>query len=91
MGLLTGEGMHQAVECKSMTCMLLQESWEGVLQESWEGVCSPPTGKSCSDQQELLVLDEVMASGDKPAGSLVFTQVAPALKVWVVSWQRVSC
>lgn len=83
MGLLKGEGMHQAVECKSMTCML--------LQESCEDVCSPPTGKSCSDQQELLPLDEVMASGDKPAGSLVFTQVAPALKVWVVSWQRVSC
>lgn len=44
-----------------------------------------------SSMQELLVLEEVMASGEKLAGSLGFTQVVSAPKIWVVSWQRVSC
>lgn len=51
-------------------------------EETWEGVCSTPEGRSCSDQQELLLLEEVMASGEKLAGSLGSTQVAPALKIW---------
>lgn len=65
-------GMPQAAKCRSTTCIRKPVR-----------VCSTPEGKSRSDQQKLLVLEEVMPSSEKLAGSLGFTQGAPALKIYL--------
>lgn len=77
MGLLKGQGMHQAVECKSKTSIRSP------------GRVSAPHSRESPAVTSRNHLEEFMASGHNwgghnwDAGSLGFTQVAPALKIYL--------